>query len=70
MWKTPVLIDKRCIHLSFNDWMSVLNPLHILAILNTTILLAGDITQKGYEKKRAKLIRAYLPHAPGTAQEY
>ncbi|KAK1790654.1 hypothetical protein P4O66_014516, partial [Electrophorus voltai] len=23
-----------------------------------------DITQKGYEKKRAKLIRAYLPHVP------
>ncbi|XP_072566946.1 disco-interacting protein 2 homolog C-like isoform X5 [Paramormyrops kingsleyae] len=25
----------------------------------------GDITQKGYEKKRAKLIGAYLPHPPG-----
>uniref|UniRef100_A0A7N8XBP9 Disco-interacting protein 2 homolog C-like n=1 Tax=Mastacembelus armatus TaxID=205130 RepID=A0A7N8XBP9_9TELE len=24
---------------------------------------AGDITQKGYEKKRSKLIRAYIPHA-------
>uniref|UniRef100_A0AAY4EVA4 DMAP1-binding domain-containing protein n=1 Tax=Denticeps clupeoides TaxID=299321 RepID=A0AAY4EVA4_9TELE len=26
---------------------------------------AGDITQKGYEKKRAKLIGAYLPQPPG-----
>lgn len=28
-------------------------------------LFAGDITQKGYEKKRLKLIRAYVPHAGG-----
>uniref|UniRef100_A0AAZ3QSI1 DMAP1-binding domain-containing protein n=1 Tax=Oncorhynchus tshawytscha TaxID=74940 RepID=A0AAZ3QSI1_ONCTS len=30
--------------------------------------LLGDITQKGYEKKRSKLIRAYFPHpgAPST----
>uniref|UniRef100_A0A674B189 Disco interacting C n=1 Tax=Salmo trutta TaxID=8032 RepID=A0A674B189_SALTR len=27
--------------------------------------LAGDITQKGYEKKRSKLIGAFLPQAPG-----
>ncbi|KAK7881547.1 hypothetical protein WMY93_029956 [Mugilogobius chulae] len=26
---------------------------------------ACDITQKGYEKKRSKLIRAYVPHAAG-----
>ncbi|KAM7369616.1 hypothetical protein PAMP_010926 [Pampus punctatissimus] len=26
-------------------------------------LSEGDITQKGYEKKRSKLIRAYVPHA-------
>uniref|UniRef100_H3CT70 DMAP1-binding domain-containing protein n=1 Tax=Tetraodon nigroviridis TaxID=99883 RepID=H3CT70_TETNG len=26
-------------------------------------LFAGDITQKGYEKKRLKLIREYIPHA-------
>uniref|UniRef100_A0A3B5AV09 Disco-interacting protein 2 homolog C-like n=1 Tax=Stegastes partitus TaxID=144197 RepID=A0A3B5AV09_9TELE len=26
----------------------------------------GDITQKGYEKKRSKLIRAYVPHAGGN----
>uniref|UniRef100_A0A673N1L9 Disco-interacting protein 2 homolog C n=1 Tax=Sinocyclocheilus rhinocerous TaxID=307959 RepID=A0A673N1L9_9TELE len=25
----------------------------------------GDITQKGYEKKRSKLLGAYLPHPPG-----
>ncbi|GAA6083111.1 disco-interacting protein 2 homolog C isoform X1 [Tachysurus ichikawai] len=25
----------------------------------------SDITQKGYEKKRAKLISAYLPQPPG-----
>ncbi|XP_048865831.1 disco-interacting protein 2 homolog C isoform X13 [Brienomyrus brachyistius] len=29
-------------------------------------LSEGDITQKGYEKKRAKLIGAYLPHPPGV----
>lgn len=29
-------------------------------------LFAGDITQKGYEKKRHKLIRAYVPHAGGN----
>ncbi|XP_028826105.1 disco-interacting protein 2 homolog C isoform X9 [Denticeps clupeoides] len=28
-------------------------------------LSEGDITQKGYEKKRAKLIGAYLPQPPG-----
>ncbi|XP_047185871.1 disco-interacting protein 2 homolog C-like isoform X1 [Scophthalmus maximus] len=28
-------------------------------------LSEGDITQKGYEKKRSKLIRAYVPHAGG-----
>ncbi|XP_053468088.1 disco-interacting protein 2 homolog C isoform X2 [Ictalurus furcatus] len=28
-------------------------------------LSEGDITQKGYEKKRAKLISAYLPQPPG-----
>uniref|UniRef100_A0A9J8C8X5 Disco-interacting protein 2 homolog Cb n=1 Tax=Cyprinus carpio carpio TaxID=630221 RepID=A0A9J8C8X5_CYPCA len=25
-----------------------------------------DITQKGYEKKRSKLLQAYLPHTPGN----
>ncbi|XP_071001477.1 disco-interacting protein 2 homolog C-like, partial [Oncorhynchus clarkii lewisi] len=28
-------------------------------------LSEGDITQKGYEKKRSKLIRAYVPHPGG-----
>uniref|UniRef100_A0A8C0EQB1 Disco interacting protein 2 homolog C n=1 Tax=Bubo bubo TaxID=30461 RepID=A0A8C0EQB1_BUBBB len=28
----------------------------------------GDITQKGYEKKRSKLIGAYLPQPPGVDQ--
>lgn len=28
--------------------------------------LTGDITQKGYEKKRSKLIGAYLPQPPST----
>uniref|UniRef100_A0A8C1QI17 Disco-interacting protein 2 homolog Ca n=1 Tax=Cyprinus carpio TaxID=7962 RepID=A0A8C1QI17_CYPCA len=28
-------------------------------------LSEGDITQKGYEKKRSKLLGAYLPHPPG-----
>ncbi|KAF3836462.1 hypothetical protein F7725_029020, partial [Dissostichus mawsoni] len=30
-------------------------------------LSEGDITQKGYEKKRSKLIRAYFPHAGGLS---
>uniref|UniRef100_A0A3Q1JH55 DMAP1-binding domain-containing protein n=1 Tax=Anabas testudineus TaxID=64144 RepID=A0A3Q1JH55_ANATE len=30
-------------------------------------LFTGDITQKGYEKKRSKLIRAYVPHAGAAA---
>uniref|UniRef100_A0A671L0K5 Disco-interacting protein 2 homolog C-like n=1 Tax=Sinocyclocheilus anshuiensis TaxID=1608454 RepID=A0A671L0K5_9TELE len=29
-------------------------------------LSEGDITQKGYEKKRSKLLKAYLPHTPGA----
>ncbi|XP_030629546.1 disco-interacting protein 2 homolog C [Chanos chanos] len=29
-------------------------------------LSEGDITQKGYEKKRSKLLRPYLPHPPGS----
>ncbi|XP_061094234.1 disco-interacting protein 2 homolog C isoform X5 [Conger conger] len=32
-------------------------------------LSEGDITQKGYEKKRAKLIGAYLPQPPGRGAE-
>lgn len=27
---------------------------------------SGDITQKGYEKKRSKLLQAYLPQTPGN----
>uniref|UniRef100_A0A4W6BPC0 Disco interacting C n=1 Tax=Lates calcarifer TaxID=8187 RepID=A0A4W6BPC0_LATCA len=30
--------------------------------------LAGDITQKGYEKKRSKLIGAYFPQTPGKTE--
>uniref|UniRef100_A0A8C3M926 Disco interacting C n=1 Tax=Geospiza parvula TaxID=87175 RepID=A0A8C3M926_GEOPR len=30
-----------------------------------TVLFSSDITQKGYEKKRSKLIGAYLPQPPG-----
>ncbi|KAL2085284.1 hypothetical protein ACEWY4_018604 [Coilia grayii] len=30
-----------------------------------SLVLAGDITQKGYEKKRGKLLGAYLPQPPG-----
>ncbi|XP_067218089.1 disco-interacting protein 2 homolog C isoform X1 [Chanodichthys erythropterus] len=29
-------------------------------------LSEGDITQKGYEKKRSKLLQAYLPQTPGA----
>ncbi len=30
-----------------------------------SLSLAGDITQKGYEKKRSKLIGAFFPQGPG-----
>uniref|UniRef100_A0A673JGD2 Disco-interacting protein 2 homolog C-like n=1 Tax=Sinocyclocheilus rhinocerous TaxID=307959 RepID=A0A673JGD2_9TELE len=30
------------------------------------LFFLGDITQKGYEKKRSKLLQAYLPHTPGN----
>uniref|UniRef100_A0AAX7SGB3 DMAP1-binding domain-containing protein n=1 Tax=Astatotilapia calliptera TaxID=8154 RepID=A0AAX7SGB3_ASTCA len=36
-------------------------------ICSVFLSMAGDITQKGYEKKRSKLIGAYLPQAPGKA---
>uniref|UniRef100_A0A673N1T1 Disco-interacting protein 2 homolog C n=1 Tax=Sinocyclocheilus rhinocerous TaxID=307959 RepID=A0A673N1T1_9TELE len=29
------------------------------------LIYSSDITQKGYEKKRSKLLGAYLPHPPG-----
>ncbi|XP_069367635.1 disco-interacting protein 2 homolog C isoform X1 [Paralichthys olivaceus] len=32
---------------------------------NNSLDSGGDITQKGYEKKRSKLIGAYFPQAPG-----
>uniref|UniRef100_A0AAQ4RP55 Disco interacting C n=1 Tax=Gasterosteus aculeatus aculeatus TaxID=481459 RepID=A0AAQ4RP55_GASAC len=32
--------------------------------------LKGDITQKGYEKKRSKLIGAFFPQAPGTSDPF
>uniref|UniRef100_A0A8C8K637 DMAP1-binding domain-containing protein n=1 Tax=Oncorhynchus tshawytscha TaxID=74940 RepID=A0A8C8K637_ONCTS len=37
--------------------------------LNFSSPLAGDITQKGYEKKRSKLIGAFLPQAPGKGMD-
>uniref|UniRef100_A0A8D0G6T8 Disco interacting C n=1 Tax=Sphenodon punctatus TaxID=8508 RepID=A0A8D0G6T8_SPHPU len=36
--------------------------------LDSRQIRAGDITQKGYEKKRSKLIGAYLPQPPGVDQ--
>lgn len=33
------------------------------SVLSSSSLL-GDITQKGFEKKRAKLLSAYIPHLP------
>lgn len=35
--------------------------------LRRSLSLAGDITQKGYEKKRSKLLGAYLPQPPGRS---
>ncbi len=32
--------------------------------------ISGDITQKGYEKKRSKLLQAYLPHTPGNTHTH
>uniref|UniRef100_A0AAZ3RT59 DMAP1-binding domain-containing protein n=1 Tax=Oncorhynchus tshawytscha TaxID=74940 RepID=A0AAZ3RT59_ONCTS len=36
-----------------------------LSLSIAPLSLPGDITQKGYEKKRSKLIRAYVPHPGG-----
>ncbi|KAL4597417.1 hypothetical protein GN956_G26081, partial [Arapaima gigas] len=33
-------------------------------VRKTLLRVSSDITQKGYEKKRAKLIGAYLPQPP------
>uniref|UniRef100_A0A4W6BP55 Disco interacting C n=1 Tax=Lates calcarifer TaxID=8187 RepID=A0A4W6BP55_LATCA len=41
-----------------------LAPLPLLSLF-LCLSLAGDITQKGYEKKRSKLIGAYFPQTPG-----
>uniref|UniRef100_A0A8C9U2F7 Disco interacting C n=1 Tax=Scleropages formosus TaxID=113540 RepID=A0A8C9U2F7_SCLFO len=45
-----------CLHLPWGQ-----HPLDLHYAINK-----GDITQKGYEKKRAKLIGAYLPQPPGS----
>uniref|UniRef100_A0A8C2BCS7 Disco-interacting protein 2 homolog Cb n=1 Tax=Cyprinus carpio TaxID=7962 RepID=A0A8C2BCS7_CYPCA len=39
---------------------------HLLATAFKSIQNHSDITQKGYEKKRSKLLQAYLPHTPGN----
>uniref|UniRef100_A0A8C9WM98 Disco interacting C n=1 Tax=Scleropages formosus TaxID=113540 RepID=A0A8C9WM98_SCLFO len=39
---------------------------HSCPLTAVSLSSAGDITQKGYEKKRAKLIGAYLPQPPGS----
>uniref|UniRef100_A0A8C7LCX3 Disco-interacting protein 2 homolog Cb n=1 Tax=Oncorhynchus kisutch TaxID=8019 RepID=A0A8C7LCX3_ONCKI len=45
--------------------LSLSPPLSLsLSLSPLSLSLPGDITQKGYEKKRSKLIRAYFPH-PG-----
>ncbi|RMC04788.1 hypothetical protein DUI87_17960 [Hirundo rustica rustica] len=38
------------------------------SVSNNECCREGDITQKGYEKKRSKLIGAYLPQPPGVDQ--
>ncbi|KAI6074812.1 Disco-interacting protein 2 C [Aix galericulata] len=43
-------------------------PLAISACGRVVRRAEGDITQKGYEKKRSKLIGAYLPQPPGVDQ--
>uniref|UniRef100_A0A672HJ01 DMAP1-binding domain-containing protein n=1 Tax=Salarias fasciatus TaxID=181472 RepID=A0A672HJ01_SALFA len=37
---------------------------------SVSLSLTGDITQKGYEKKRSKLIGAYLPQTPGLCRTH
>uniref|UniRef100_A0AAX7W1J2 DMAP1-binding domain-containing protein n=1 Tax=Astatotilapia calliptera TaxID=8154 RepID=A0AAX7W1J2_ASTCA len=41
-------------------------PFEQRAISGILSLRGWDITQKGYEKKRSKLVRAYVPHAGGN----
>uniref|UniRef100_A0A672M6E0 Disco interacting C n=1 Tax=Sinocyclocheilus grahami TaxID=75366 RepID=A0A672M6E0_SINGR len=42
-------------------------PAVFIGPLKRSIGINSDITQKGYEKKRSKLLGAYLPHPPGKS---
>uniref|UniRef100_A0A8D2LDZ5 Disco interacting protein 2 homolog C n=1 Tax=Varanus komodoensis TaxID=61221 RepID=A0A8D2LDZ5_VARKO len=53
----------------YNRYKTMLDCVFVQAFIDFPLLsLAGDITQKGYEKKRSKLIGAYLPQPPGVDQ--
>uniref|UniRef100_A0A8D2LCS5 Disco interacting protein 2 homolog C n=1 Tax=Varanus komodoensis TaxID=61221 RepID=A0A8D2LCS5_VARKO len=51
----------------YNRYKTMLDCVFVQAFIDFPLLsLAGDITQKGYEKKRSKLIGAYLPQPPAA----
>lgn len=49
----------------FNERLS-LSPVCLLTLIKRPSVFTGDITQKGYEKKRTKLLAPYIIHTPGT----
>uniref|UniRef100_A0A7N5JZR0 Disco interacting C n=1 Tax=Ailuropoda melanoleuca TaxID=9646 RepID=A0A7N5JZR0_AILME len=49
------------------QWFGWLSPASMPAV-SLAFCSAGDITQKGYEKKRSKLIGAYLPQPPSISR--
>ncbi|KAF4797042.1 Disco-interacting protein 2 C [Turdus rufiventris] len=68
---TSLMVDS-CCHPFIQGLAFSLNPLPALSPVQGgskfAEVLESDITQKGYEKKRSKLIGAYLPQPPGVDQ--
>lgn len=60
--KTRVLFSIFKVSLCFEWCICVSSCITNLAVMPST----GDITQKGYEKKRTKLLAPFVTHAPGT----
>uniref|UniRef100_A0A672RYG5 Disco interacting C n=1 Tax=Sinocyclocheilus grahami TaxID=75366 RepID=A0A672RYG5_SINGR len=58
-----VLLGPRKVYEGLVYILRARNPLRIIE----ENFFACDITQKGYEKKRSKLLGAYMPHPPGKS---
>ncbi len=64
-WLSNVNVSWR----AFTGLMKSVNFVWSLVWFNL-LFFSGDITQKGYEKKRSKLLQAYLPHTPGNTHTH